>query len=661
MKKYLLSVFLLFTFCAYCYGQGGIPPRGIITPEEISDVLNQVKSNPTDADTFDKRLETVDVWIMLLIRSGRADEVAKIAPPDTIPKIYELKMAGQHDAACQKIDSLYLELEKIGLPETPGNVKPPSMGEPRMPPPESGVGREIPPHQQTLPSEEEDSADMKQKEVIVDFGVTEGEISPYVFGTTLGPDCDEKEKQLLKEAGFKLLMVMLPIQGDEPSPYTMDDFKKDLKIILDVGATPLFTLIPSAKPRNEKQYFAQVKSIVTYINNEWVKKYPGREWLFRFGNEPDLPFYWRGSREDFLEMYAQWAKIVKAVNPNFIIGGPGLQFGCVQEGKVGSIIDYSKLAPWMTTFLQYLDKKKIPADFVSFHAYSPHIYMSFNRQIKTVHAELARHAKGSPLFGIPKLGNDEWNIMVGKPWSGMYNPVFDHAWTAAHNVCALINMINEGLWLSVRHGGVCRVKLQNQRSAPPGGTSPGRPGAPPPGGQLPPGVMPPEQGKMDEGMEDFLMVTEDGTPKPVYYAFKGVNRLSQTPIKLKTTGNDGVSFAAIAGKSKDNGRVTIVLVNYNSAKSQKMLKGPPVAEDEHRHILKKLSVSAFDTFGGYKLLLKNHPWSSKDKIVMRRYVVSEKDHLGEAENKTFTSTDKIELQSEIASPSIHIITFERQR
>ena len=129
---------------------------------------------------------------------------------------------------------------------------------------------------------EEISNGKKIKEIIVDFSVTEGEISPYAFGTTLGPDCDQNEKALLKEAGFKLLMVMLPLSEGGMSFYTMDDFKKDLEIILDIGASPLFTLIPSITPKDEKQYFNQLKTIVSYINKEWVKKYPERKWFFRF-------------------------------------------------------------------------------------------------------------------------------------------------------------------------------------------------------------------------------------------------------------------------------------------------------------------------------------------------------------------------------------------
>lgn len=649
MKKYLIFISLILTFCIPCYGQEEIPSNRIIRPQEILNTLNQVKSNPTSMDTFDKRLKIVDVWIMLLIRSGKIDEVSKTAPPDTIPKIYELKLAGENDAAYQKLDELYLELEKIGLPLIPEIINPPSNTMvPMSVQSDTSIDKEsvnATPH--GLAGEEASGVKKipktkQTKEIIIDFNAVEGEISPYIFGVSLGPDCDEKEKVLLKEANFKLLGIGLPLNDNRAGSYTIDDLNRDLRIVIDVGATPLFTLAPGAKPSDKRQYFSQLKNVVIYINNEWVKKYPNREWLFRFGNEPDDPEFWRGSQEDFFEMYAIWAKTIKEINPKFIVGGPALQLSCTREGNT---INCSKLSPWLTNFLRYLEKEKVPLDFFSFHAYSPHIYMSFNQQPKAVYSELAKHPKISPLFGTPKLANDEWNITLGKPWFGVYNPVFDQAWTAAHNVCALINMLNEGLWLSTRHGGICRAKSNEQMQK-----------------LLPPQKTRPPGEEADKGMEDFLLVTKDGLPKPVYYAFKGINKLSYTPIKIKITGNDGINFAAIAGKSKDGSKVTIVLVNYDSGKVQKLLKGPPIAEDEYKHILRKLSISGFTTFEAYKLLFKNISWSSKDKVVMKRYVVSDTDNLREVENTILTNIeDKIELYRDIVPPSVHIITFEKQK
>lgn len=663
MKKYLIFISLFLTFCIHCYGQEEIPSDRVIRPQEILNVLQQVKFHPTSIDTFDKRLKVVDVWIILLILSGKADAIAKVAPPDTIPKILELKMAGENNAACQKLDSLYLELEKIGLPQAPQNIKPTTRaGETRDPPLDTNADGEhasISPDKYTerveTKSIEEISNGKKIKEIIVDFSVTEGEISPYAFGTTLGPDCDQNEKALLKEAGFKLLMVMLPLSEGGMSFYTMDDFKKDLEIILDIGASPLFTLIPSITPKDEKQYFNQLKTIVSYINNEWVKKYPERKWFFRFGNEPEGEAFWRGTKEEFFKMYATWAKTIKKTNPQFIVGGPGLQVGCVRDGTT---VDCSKLSPWVTNFLQYLEKNRIPLDFFSFHAYSPFIYMVFAQQTEAMYSELAKYPKISPLFGIPKLANDEWNIITGNQWSGVYNSVFEQAWTAAHNVCALINMINEGLWLSTRHGGICRIKLDKQKSMLP------QKGIPPlPVGEpfIPPlGVLPHKKESDRRGKEDFLMVTENGLPKPVYYAFKGLNQLSDTPIKLKVIGNDGINFAAISGKSKDNNKVIIVLANYDSSRCEKLIKLPPTREKEY--ILNKLSLSRFDVFGGYQLLLKNIPWSEKDKVTMRCYVVSDHDNLREIENKTFKIIgNEFKILRDIISPSVHIITIEKTK
>ena len=113
MKKYLLCICLLLNFCLYCYGQGGIPSGRVITPQEISDTAKEVRSNPTSGETFEKHLKVVDAWIMLSIRSGKADEMAKIAPPDTIPRIYDLKNAGKNDEAYKKLRDEFDRMSKL--------------------------------------------------------------------------------------------------------------------------------------------------------------------------------------------------------------------------------------------------------------------------------------------------------------------------------------------------------------------------------------------------------------------------------------------------------------------------------------------------------------------------------------------------------------------
>jgi len=640
-----------------------MPPSDYrITPQEISNVLDQVKSNPTTMDTFYKRLEVMDVWIMLLIKSGKIDEVAKLAPPDTIPKIFELKRTGKNNVAYQKLDTLYLELEKIGIPQVAEDVISPSKAKkPVDPLSEENADKKVTdvPYRETAgKSVEKPSITKSIKEVTVDCNITEGEISPYLFGIVLGPGCDKEEMVLLKDAGFKLLLVLLPIGEGETDPYTMDDLKKDMEIILNVGASPLFTIAPNAIPRDEKRYFNQLKTIVSFINDEWAKKYPKKEWIFRFGNEPENPFFWKDTQEDFFKMYATWASVIKKINPKFIVGGPGLATGCTLEGAT---VNCSKLNTWTTNFLTYMEKENVPLDFFSFHAYSPHIYMWFNQQTKALYSELAKHPKLSPLFGIPRLANDEWNITGGKPWSGVYNHVFDQAWTAAHHMCALISMINEGLWLSCKHGGVCRIKRNIQQDIAGRGIPHQPRGIPPLREVLPNQALPPQQEEPDKDMGDFLMITEDGLPKPVYYAFKGINQLANQ-IKLKLIGNDGINFSAIAVKSKDNNKIIVMLANYDSSKCQMLIKRHPYDPvDEYKKILKKLSVTKFDIFDGYKLLLRNLPWQQKDKIILKRYEVSDEHNLNEVENTTLSITEsKIELLHDIILPGIQIITIEKQ-
>ena len=105
-----------------------------------------------------------------------------------------------------------------------------------------------------------------------------------------------------------------------------------------------------------------------------------------------------------------------------------------------------------------------------------------------------------------------------------------------------------------------------------------------------------------------------------------------------------------------------MLANYDSSKCQMLIKRHPYDPvDEYKKILKKLSVTKFDIFDGYKLLLRNLPWQQKDKIILKRYEVSDEHNLNEVENTTLSITEsKIELLHDIILPGIQIITIEKQ-
>ncbi|GAA4428436.1 beta-xylosidase [Georgenia halophila] len=84
-----------------------------------------------------------------------------------------------------------------------------------------------------------------------------------------------------------------------------------------------------------------------------------RTWLWELWNEPDI-FYWRGTPEEFYELYSVTARAVRSVIPDAKVGGPAV---------TGSGVEF------LRGFLHHTREQQDPIDFVSFHtkgsAFSP--------------------------------------------------------------------------------------------------------------------------------------------------------------------------------------------------------------------------------------------------------------------------------------------------
>ncbi|GAB3952979.1 beta-xylosidase [Kribbella albertanoniae] len=85
------------------------------------------------------------------------------------------------------------------------------------------------------------------------------------------------------------------------------------------------------------------------------------QWLWELWNEPDI-FYWRGTLEQFNDLYAVTAAAIRSVLPEGRVGGPA-----VTGGDSG--------VTFLRGFLTACFERELPLDFVSFHtkgsAFSP--------------------------------------------------------------------------------------------------------------------------------------------------------------------------------------------------------------------------------------------------------------------------------------------------
>ena len=83
-------------------------------------------------------------------------------------------------------------------------------------------------------------------------------------------------------------------------------------------------------------------------------------WWFEVWNEPNIPVFWQGTFEQYLDLYRATADAVRATGYPIRLGGPALAWLPATDDAAG--------APLMRRFLQFLhDEPDVQCDFLSFH------------------------------------------------------------------------------------------------------------------------------------------------------------------------------------------------------------------------------------------------------------------------------------------------------
>ena len=474
--------------------------------------------------------------------------------------------------------------------------------------------------------------------VKIDCAKTRGELSPYVFGSMAGPGFDDRAATLLKDAGFKLVEVNVPFPPrparEGPAKFDLADLDRAVELIRKIGAEPLPILSPDRKPQDLDRFAEYVRAVAAHLQEKFGKTGGVRVW--RFSNEPDLDVFWHGTRLEWCETYAAWARALKEVDAQFLVGGFSF-CAALREIKPGRgpgdppPDPPTTLGPFAREALDSCRDNGVPVDWFSFHAYGPVTYDDFHLQAKVVAGELAKYPKLSPIFGTPRLANDEWNIKVGDAWSGEYDPVFDSVTVAAHNILSLIEMVEQGLWLSIRYGGTTNAPAKESGM-------PERPGK--------------IRGDLSNG-HDFPLTDGKGQGKPGWFAFKGFNLLSTAPVLLETEGGDHVNLGVCAGKSADVKTVVVVLSNYDVEGAVRDMLGPkPIKKMQRRMVARALEgtgAKAVTRYGKFSIAVEG----LGDKGRWERLAVDSRRKLEAVESGSW-SGGRVALEGAMECPSVQV-------
>ncbi len=101
-------------------------------------------------------------------------------------------------------------------------------------------------------------------------------------------------------------------------------------------------------------------NLVKATINHLIHRYTREEvitWPYEIWNEPNLPGFWKDAdMEEYFKLYEITSKAVKDCDLRFRVGGPAI---CGVDDE-----------RWLTCFLEYCSKNKVPLDFVTRHAYA---------------------------------------------------------------------------------------------------------------------------------------------------------------------------------------------------------------------------------------------------------------------------------------------------
>ena len=107
-------------------------------------------------------------------------------------------------------------------------------------------------------------------------------------------------------------------------------------------------------PKDYAKWQAMIRTVVSHM----VQRY-GRAavagWYFEVWNEPNIS-YWHGTPEQYFELYDRTVAAVRAALPQARVGGPA----STGPGN-------AKAAAFLTGFLDHVEARKSPLDFISFH------------------------------------------------------------------------------------------------------------------------------------------------------------------------------------------------------------------------------------------------------------------------------------------------------
>ena len=199
---------------------------------------------------------------------------------------------------------------------------------------------------------------------------------------------------------------------NDPASYNFTFTDEYLKAMVNAGTQPFYRLGSTIEHQPVKLYihppadyekWGRICShIISHYNDGWANGFHMGIEYWEIWNEPDIPMCWTGTGEQFIELYAAAAPIIKRDHPAVKVGG------CAFAMPTETLAE---------NWLAAVRDRGLPMDFFSWHLY-PHDPRQVTEFSAAVDALLTKYG-----FGDVESVFDEWNYVYS--WSERMQECYD--------------------------------------------------------------------------------------------------------------------------------------------------------------------------------------------------------------------------------------------
>ena len=313
------------------------------------------------------------------------------------------------------------------------------------------------------------------------------------------------------------------------------------------------------------------KQLVFRTVRNWVDRYgidEVRQWYFEVWNEPNLHFFFKGTKSEYFELYKVTVAAIKSVDARLLVGGPATSNFVPDQRFAGESEDFSQHSVvvnakdldaldwrpvWLEDFLQYCARERLPVDFVSCHPYPTDWALDANKQavkstrgVDATKKDLAavRRIVDASAYPQAEIHLTEWNSSPSPR-----DHTHDHLQAATFVVKTNVESI--GLVDSLSYWTFTDVFEEN--------------------------------GAGDTHFHGgFGMINYQGIQKPAFHAYRMLNQLGNERL--------GQSPGIIATRDTQNGVISLLAYHY----PPEMKKSVPASSDDRALAQQTLAVGIAD-------------------------------------------------------------------